>query len=467
MPLHPDRFFDPDPTIRKTAGILYNRVKDLPLICPHGHVEPSLLAENKAFSNPAELLVLPDHYILRMLYSQGIALESLGSARLDGALVESDGRKIWQLFGKNYYLFRGTPVAAWMDYVFSQVFSIDRVFNKKTAMDFYDEIDEKLRSPEFLPRSLYQKFNIEVLNTTDAAYDSLDHHQALVKEKWEGKMLPCFRPDSLFRISRIEWKGEIDKLAVASSRNIDSFKSYISAIEDRRAFFISQGATSTDTAVVEPCTQELSGSAREKLFQKALSGKADPHDEAQFSAHMLMEMARMSVEDGLVMQLHPGSWRNHNQDIFLRFGPDKGADIPVRTEYTQNLHALLNKYGNNPDLTFIVFTLDETVYARELAPMAAHYPAMKLGPAWWFHDSIQGMQRYREDTTEIAGFYNTVGFNDDTRAFPSIPARHDLSRRVDCNFLAGLVSRHILEMPEAEEVIMDLSYNLAKKAYRL
>jgi glucuronate isomerase len=175
----------------------------------------------------------------------------------------------------------------------------------------------------------------------------------------------------------------------------------------------------------------------------------------------------MSAEDGLVMQLHPGSWRNHNRLIFEAFGPDRGCDIPVATEFTRNLRALLNKFGNHPNFRLVLFTLDESTYSRELAPLAGHYPAVRLGPPWWFHDSIQGMLRFRQRATETAGIYNTAGFNDDTRAFASIPARHDLARRVDSSFLAGLVARHIIEMEEAGEMIVDLACNLARDAYRL
>jgi glucuronate isomerase len=178
-------------------------------------------------------------------------------------------------------------------------------------------------------------------------------------------------------------------------------------------------------------------------------------------------MARMSLEDGLVMQIHPGSWRNHNQQIFERFGPDKGCDIPVQTEYTRNLYELLNTFGTDKRLTIIIFTLDETAYARELAPLAGHYPALRLGPPWWFHDSIEGMRRFREQVTETASIYNTVGFNDDTRAFPSIPARHDLSRRVDANFLAGKVARHIIDPDDAHRMIRALAYDLVKQNYKL
>jgi glucuronate isomerase len=465
--LDKDRFFDSDPAIRKIARELYHGVKDLPIVSPHGHVDPKLFAENKPFPDPTELILIPDHYVFRMLYSQGISMESLGIPTIDGSLVETDHRKIWQIFGEHYYLFAGTPTGVWLSHEFSTVFGIQEKMNGENALKIYDQIQEKLQSPEFLPRALFDRFNIEVLTTTDGAADSLENHQKIKSSGWNGNVVPCFRPDAAVNLTAKGWKQNIEALEDASGIEINSFKNYIKALEQRREFFESMGAVSTDQGVTSPYTHELSASEAEDVFQRALKGKATEEDSAQFVAHMLMEMARMSIEDGLVMQIHPGSFRNHNQLIFQKFGPDKGCDIPVQTEYTKNLHELLNKYGNDPGLSLIVFTLDETTYSRELAPLAGHYPAMKLGPAWWFHDSIEGMTRYRQMVTETAGIYNTVGFNDDTRAFPSIPARHNLSRRIDSNFLAGLVARHVIDFEDARKMSRAMAYDLVKKGYKL
>jgi len=227
------------------------------------------------------------------------------------------------------------------------------------------------------------------------------------------------------------------------------------------------GATSTDHGHPTARTADLSPAEAEALFARVIKGQRSTADAELFRAQMLTEMAGMSVEDGLVMQIHPGAFRNHNPALFEQFGRDKGADIPMQTGYVRELRPLLSRYGNNRDLTIIVFTLDETAYARELAPLSGHYPALKLGPAWWFHDSPEGMRRFRAQMTETAGFYNTVGFNDDTRAFLSIPARHDVARRIDCGFLAQLVVEHRIEEWEAAELAVDLSYNLAKAAYKL
>jgi glucuronate isomerase len=466
-PLNPNRFFDSDPTIRKIANELYQDVRDLPIISPHGHVDPRILAENSPFPDPTELILVPDHYVFRMLYSQGISLESLGIPTRDGTHVESDHRKIWQIFADHFYLFDSTPTGAWLGHEFGEVFGIPEKLTGDNAMKIYDELDEKLKSPEFLPRTLFENFNIEVLSTTDAAADELEYHKQIISSDWDGKVIPCFRPDVVVNISAEGWDAAIKDLSDASGIEIDSYKNFIKAIENRREYFKVMGATSTDQGVFSPYTHELDESEAESIFSRALQGMATEEDAHLFTANMLMEMARMSIEDGLVMQIHPGSFRNHNDYIFDRFGPDKGCDIPMQTEYTQNLHQLLNKYGNDPRLSLIVFTLDETSYSRELAPLAGHYPAMKLGPAWWFHDSIEGMTRFREQVTETAGIYNTVGFNDDTRAFPSIPARHDVSRRVDANFLARKVSRHIISMEDARRMIKALAHDLAKKAYKL
>jgi glucuronate isomerase len=439
----------------------------LPLICPHGHVDPALLSRNEPFPEPASLLIVPDHYIFRMLYSQGIALDSLGIPHRDGKAGRINPREVWQLFASHWYLFRGTPTGIWLEHEMYELFGIREKLDAGNALAIYDQILEKLRSPEFLPRSLFERFNIELLATTDAASDSLDDHLAIRRSGWSGRVIPTFRPDAVFRLAAPEWKQELEALAKSVRSEITDYRSFIRALEDRRAFFRSLGATATDHAVVEPWAERITDVAAESIFAAALSGSATDEDQRVFEAHMLMESARMSVEDGMVMQLHPGAFRDHNTWVFERFGRDKGADIPVATEYTRNLRNLLEAYGNDSRLTLVLFTLDESAYSRELAPLAGHYPAVKLGPPWWFHDSIEGMMRFRSTVTETAGIYNTAGFNDDTRAFCSIPARHDLSRRVDANWLAGLVAKHVIDMTDAREMARALAYDLVKETYKL
>jgi glucuronate isomerase len=465
--LHPDRFFDPDPATKKHAGEIYNHIKNLPIVSPHGHVDPSIFAANRPFPNPTELFIIPDHYVFRMLYSQGIPMESLGIPTIDGSEVESDPKRIWKTFAENYYLFNGTPSGIWLDYEFNVVFGIKEKPDKQNAVKIYDELNEKINSPEFLPRTLFERFNIETLSTTDAAADTLEHHKKIKESGWKGKIIPCFRPDGVTDLSRNDWKKNLELLSKLAGNEINSFGRFISILEKQREFFKTMGAVSTDHGILSPYTHQLKDYETENIFQRALKGKSTEEDARLFTAHMLMEMARMSLNDGLTMQIHAGAFRNHNPVIFERYGPDKGCDIPISTDYTTNLKELLNKYGNEPDLTVIVFTLDETTYSRELAPLAGHYPAMKLGPAWWFNDSIEGMKRFRRMVTETGGFYNTVGFNDDTRAFVSIPARHDLARRIDANYLAGLVARSIITLQEAMQIAVDLTYNLVKKAYKL
>jgi glucuronate isomerase len=465
--LNADRYFDPDPGVREIARELYARAARLPLVCPHGHVDPRILAEDTPFPDPAALLVIPDHYVTRMLYSQGVPLEALGVPSLDGTPVETDPRKIWRRFAEAMPLFRGTPSGCWLRHELADVFGIDEPLTARTADAVYDRIDAQLRTDAFKPRALFELFRIEVLCTTDAATDPLTWHQRIRDSGWSGVVRPTFRPDLAINILHPDWPAELDRLAQLTGRTIGDYRSYIAALENRRAFFRAMGATATDHAALTPYTHRLSDHDAGAIFARARAGEATPADLAAFTGHMLMEMARMSVEDGLVMQLHPGSLRNHNAIVYTRFGPDRGCDIPVATEYTKNLQPLLNAYGNDPRFRLVLFTLDESTYSRELAPLAGHYPALRLGPPWWFHDSIEGMERFRHAVTETAGFYNTAGFNDDTRAFPSIPARHDLCRRVDANFLAGLVARHVLEPEDAQELIVDLSYGLAKSTYRL
>ncbi len=463
-----DRYLGPDPRQKEVALHLYNQVATMPLICPHGHVDPRMFADpDYSLGSPADLLIIPDHYVFRMLYSQGIPLEKLGIPRRDGGPVETDHRQIWQTFGESFYLFRGTPTGMWLTHELYSVFGVTDKLTGESAPDIYDQIVAKLATPEFRPRRMFERFNIEVLSTTDAASDLLGPLLAIRASGWQGRIMPCLRPDAVINLQTPGWRKHIEALSEVSGIEVNSYRAFARALENRRAFFKSQGATATDQAATTAYTGELTGGEAESIFQRALSGQATADDAVRFTGHMLMEIARMSIEDGLVMQFHVGAFRNHNPLVFRRFGPDKGADIPIQGEFTRGLRPLLVKHGNAPRLTLILFTLDEATYSRELAPLAGLYPAVKLGPPWWFHDSLNGMERYREQITETAGLYNTVGFNDDTRAFPSIPARHDLSRRVDANWIAGLVVRGIVDMQDAEEMIKDTAYRLVKKAYKL
>ena len=462
-----DRYFDPDPKQKEVAVHLHSRVADLPLVCPHGHVDPRMFADpDYSFGSPADMFIRPDHYVFRMLYSQGIPMERLGIQRQDGEPVETDPRKIWQLFADNFYLYRGTPTGMWLTQELYQVFDVRHKLNGDSAQDIYDHIVAKLQLPEFRPRRLFETFNVEVLCTTDSAIDTLAHHQAIRDSGWSGRVLPTFRLDVLINLSAPGWREQVAQLGELTGAEITSFKGFIHALEERRAFFKSMGAVASDHDAFTAYTEELSDEEAEEIFGRALAGEATQDDTVCFRGHMLMESARMSVEDGLVMQVHAGSYRNHNQSLSAQFGPDNGSDIPILAEFTRSLHPLLNKFGNDPRLTLIMFTLDESTYSRELAPLAGHYPALKLGPAWWFNDSLYGMTRYRQQMMDTTGIYNTVGFNDDTRAFPSIPARHDLARRMDANWLAGLVVRGVIDRLDAEEMIYDLAYRLPKKSYK-
>ena len=464
--LNDNRLFPADSAARSVAVKLYERVRNLPIISPHGHTDPRWFAENGAFPNPAALLIQPDHYIFRMLYSQGVSLESLGIPQNDGG-ESADPREVWRIFAKHYYLFRGTPTRLWLDYTFENQFGLTGRLGPGNADDYYDVIAKKLETPEFRPRALYESFNIEVLATTDTALDTLEYHKAIRESGWKGKVVPTFRPDSVIDAEYAGFLENIEKLGQITGEDIGTYKGYLNALRSRRAFFKLMGATATDHGHLSAMTADLDSATAESLYGRILSGRSVPQEQEIFQAQMLTEMAGMSVEDGLTMQLHPGSIRNHNRKLYEKFGRDKGADIPSPTEYVRNLRPLLSKYGNDTRLTFILFTLDESTFSRELAPLAGHYPALRLGPPWWFHDSPEGMMRFRELATETAGFYNTVGFNDDTRAFLSIPARHDVARRIDCAFLGRLVAEHRLDEEEAFEVVKDLTVNLVKKAYKL
>lgn len=455
-----DRFFDPNPAQREVALDLYKTVADLPLVCPHGHVDPRMFSDpDYVFGSPTELLIIPDHYVFRMLYSQGVPLADLGVPRGDGGPTEQDHRKIWQIFAENFFLFQGTPSGVWLRQELVEVFGIDEKLNGDNAPAIYDAIAAKLATPEFKPRALFERCNIEVLCTTDAAHDTLEQHQAIRESGWAGKVVPTFRPDAVINLDAPGWSKNLAALSTVVGYTVDTYAKLVQALEERRAFFKTMGAHATDHAALTAYTGELSAVEANAIFQRALMGKAttdaDSHrDAARFTGHMLMEMARMSIEDGLVMQVHVGSFRNHNAGVFDKFGADKGCDIPITSEFTRNFRPLLAKYGNDPRLNLILFTLDETTYSRELATLAGHYPTVKIGPPWWFHDSLNGMRRYFDTIMETAGIYNTAGFNDDTRAFPSIPARHDVWRRAAANWVAGLVVRHIVDLDDANAMCM-------------
>ena len=448
--------------MRAIARELYQTVTDLPIVSPHGHTDPAWWATNDCFTNASELLLVPDHYLFRMLYSQGVKLEALG---IGG--TEADPREAWRILANHYHLFRGTPSRIWLDWVFAEAFGIGVRLEAETSDLYFDTIAEALQRDEFRPRALFDRFGIETIATTEAPLDTLEHHRAIRDSGWGGRVITAYRPDPVVDPEFEGFQANLDAFSDLTGEDCRSWSGYLAAHRKRRAFFAEMGATSTDHGHPTARTADLPHSAAEALFEKLAWGEFSPADAELFRAQMLTEMAAMSIEDGLVMQIHPGSFRNHNRHLFKTFGRDKGADIPMRTDYVNALKPLLDRFGNERDFTLILFTLDESSYARELAPLAGHYPCLRLGPAWWFHDSPEGMRRFRRMTTETAGFYNTVGFNDDTRAFLSIPARHDLARRIDCGFLAELVAEHRLEDWEAAELAHELAYGLVKKAYRL
>jgi len=467
LTLHPDRLFSPEPRQRELARALYATVRDLPIVSPHGHTDPQWFADNEPFRDASALFITPDHYVFRMLYSQGVPLEDLAIPRRDGGPVESDARRIWRTFAANYYLFRGTPTRIWLDHAFHQVFGIRERLSPESANRVFDSINASLAKPEFRPRALFERFNIEMIATTESPLDPLAHHAKIRASGWKGRVITAYRPDPVVDPEFEGFAANVARLGELAGEDVSRWSGYLAAHRKRRAFFQTMGATSTDHGHPTALTADLAEGDCERLFRKALDGATTPAEAETFRGQMLTEMAKMSIDDGLVMQIHPGSLRNHNPSVFARFGRDKGADIPTRTDYVRALKPLLDRFGNERKLTLILFTLDETSYARELAPLAGHYPALRLGPSWWFHDSPEGMLRFREQTTETAGFYNTVGFNDDTRAFLSIPARHDVARRIDCRYLAQLVAEHRIDEDEAFELAPDLAYALAKRAYKL
>ena len=465
--LHPDRLFPSDPVQRPIARRLYTQVAGLPIVSPHGHTDPAWFAQDEAFANATELLLVPDHYVFRMLYSQGVPLDALGIPRADGSRAAVDPRAAWRVFAERFHLFRGTPSSMWLNHVFHDVFGLRVRLDAGTADEYYDTITAALQAPQFRPRALFERFGIEVIATTESPLDPLEHHAAIRASGWKGRVITAYRPDAVVDPEHEQFPEALRRFGELTGEDVHSWQGYLRAHRQRRAFFASMGATSSDHGHPTCATADLPADEARLLFAKVVSGRFTAAEAELFRAQVLTEMAAMSLDDGLVMQIHPGCFRNHNRALFERHGRDKGADIPLRTEYVHALKPLLDRFGNEPGFTLVLFTLDESTYSRELGPLAGHYPCLFLGPAWWFHDAPEGMWRFREQTLATAGFYNTIGFNDDTRAFLSIPARHDVARRIDCAVLAKLVAEHRIDEDEAAEVAIDLAYGLPKRAYRL
>lgn len=472
MLLHEDRLLPVEATTRQIAKQLYAEIKTSPIISPHGHTDPRWFAEDAAFDNPVSLFLQPDHYLYRMLYSQGITLEQIGLSGkgkigITNNVVETNKRKIWRMFSEHYHLFRGTPSRIWLDHSLYEICGIEKPLNAENADAIYDELLEKLKTPQFRPRALFKHFNIELLATTESPLDDLRHHDILADTLLAGKIITTYRPDPIVDPEFESFLSNLKKFSEITKTDISSFSGYLEAHRRRRQDFIKRGATATDHGHPTAFTANLTTVEAEKLYQKVLQGGSSKADAELFRGQMITEMAKLSLEDGLVLQFHVGSLRNHNHLIFQKFGRDRGADIPMRTDFVHGLKSLLDVVGNESKLTIILFTLDESTYSRELATLAGHYPCLKVGPAWWFHDSIEGMRRYKQCVIETAGFYNIAGFNDDTRAFLSIPARHDLARRIDCGYLANLVREHQITEIEAIELAHTLTTGLVKQCYHL
>lgn len=440
------------------AKNIYTEMRKYPIISPHGHVDPKMILANENFADPVSLLMAPDHYILRMLHSQGISYESLASNAPEAN---------FKLLAENWKLFRSTPSRIWFQEILATLFDVSEILAPDNAMKIYAQIAGKLATPEFKPQALFKSFNIELLATTDATADSLQPHIDLSKIDLGGRVIPTFRPDDVSDPDCPDWKISLEKLGKRYGIEINSFANLLAALRKARAHFKDNGATATDHGVFSPRTLKVSAAQGEALFASAFAGTATENELNDFRAAMLFEHAIMAADDGLVMQLHPGSLRNYDAEIFAKFGPDKGFDIPVATTYTKELQPLLNAVGKHPNFRLVIFTLDESTYSRELAPLAGAYPSVRLGPPWWFHDSLNGLERWREAVTETAGYYNTVGFIDDTRAFCSIPVRHDVARRFDSAYLAREVSRHRITENEAMELAGDIAYNLSKDFFNL
>ncbi|MEZ2391228.1 glucuronate isomerase [bacterium RCC_150] len=463
---HPDRLLPADPGTRSIARALLERVQDLPIISPHGHVDAAVIEHDTPFPDPAALLVTPDHYVTRLIHASGVPLERLGVGPESG--TQAGPREIWRAFCEAWPLFDGTASGYWLRTQFETVFGLHAEPSAENAGASYDAISARLREPGFRPRRLFKDFNIEVLATTDDPLDELASHKAIAADpSFHGRVLPTFRPDSYLNIAHPTWNTNVERLIETAGGGATGYAGYIKGLENRRRYFVDHGAVSADHGVRTPATLKLDDDAAGRLFELARSGKATTQDRDAFEAHMMYQMARMSVEDGLVMTIHPGSFRNHHEPTFNAYGADTGHDIPVAINYTEAIRPLLQDFGTAKDFHLVLFTLDETVFSRELGPLAGFYPSVYLGAPWWFLDAPDAMLRFRSAVTETTGFSRSSGFIDDTRAFCSIPARHDASRRIEASFLARLVAEHRISEDRAHEIIVDVVDSAPRRVFKL
>ncbi len=466
LSLHPDRLFPAEARTRDVARDLYASVKDLPIISPHSHVPPEWIAQDIPFRDPASLLITPDHYINRMMHARGVDLADLGVGQ--GELSEAESRRAFRLLCENWIAYHGTPVRYWLESELVDIFGVTVRPSAETADAIYDQIAEWIAKDTSRPRALMDSFDIAVLATTDDPCDDLGHHRALRDDpSFTRRVLPTFRPDRYLEPARADWVELVDRLGAVCGQDVGTYAGYVAALEDRRAYFKAHGAVSTDHSHRDLRTDILTVADATRIYAAARSGTATSEECVALQRHMVSEMARMAHEDGLTMTLHPAVARNHHTPTFAAYGADVGADIPIRVEATEALAPLLNAYGTSRNFNLVVFTMDETLYARELAPLAGFYPVMYVGVPWWFIDAPDAIRRFRRATTEAAGFTRTSGFIDDTRAFCSIPARHDMSRRLDCGHLAELVVEHRLALDEAAEVARLLVAEQPRTVFKL
>jgi len=466
MAPHPDRLLPADPGTRAIARRLFEAVESLPIISPHGHLDAAMLAANEPLGDPTALLITSDHYVTRLLHASGVLLSDLGVG--NGPLPEADSRRAWRLLCAHWDVFAGTPVRYWLESELAEIFGVAVRPSARNADGIYDHLAFLLAKDSYRPRALISRFGVEVLATTEDPLADLGAHAALAADPSFGcRVVPSFRPDRFLEPTRPDWVADVDQLGAATGEDVGGYEGFLRALEARRRHFVTCGATSADHSHADARTDPLEDADARSIYRRARRGEASPEESLAFRRNMIFEMARMSVEDGLVMTLHPAIRRNHHVPTAARFGSDTGHDIPIAVEFTDALRPLLDKFGTAAGFHLIIFTTDETVFSREVAPLAGFYPAVYAGAPWWFIDAPDAIGRFRAAVTETAGFSRTSGFVDDSRSLCSIPARHDMSRRVDSSYLARLVAEHRLDEGEAAEVLADLVTATPRRAFKL
>ncbi len=449
---HADRLFPADLSTRMLARRLYESVRGLPLVCSGVVADPSWFAENPALPDPAQVFVQSDRQVWAILRGHGVAPGQLGVAD-DGASIAGDPASVWKVFAANYHAFRGTPTRLWHDHAFSTLFGLNERLSADNSDRFYTRVAECLAKPEFRPRALFQRFNIELLSALATPFDSLDPYLA-ARGSLKGRLVPTYCPDRLVDANNPGFITALDRFAELTSTDAWTWKGYLDAHRQRRAQFKSAGALAISQFALAARTADLPAEDAEKLFAKIVSRDFSPAEGDLFRAQMATEMARMSLDDGLVLQLHLDTPPVH----------DPEQKVPPPMPSVDGLLPLLQRFRGEPGLRVVACQDGLSAQADELARLASEYACLFVSAGG--SGGSEPMRRFRAMSFQNAAFYKTLNALQGQR-FIALAALTDAIRRLDCAFLAEFVVAHRLDEDEAHAMAKDVAYGISKKVYHL